>query len=368
MGTINWGELFPGRWSLVIFISYMALFVNQGIIVTWSQKNGQYEYSIVMVVLMTEMLKLIASIILYCKDNSIKSLCQEITGNKGVLLLYMIPAFLYCLYNNLAFINLAAFDPTTYYLLLQFRVVMTGIIFQVVFNKKLSIKQWFSLIILTIGCMVKHVDLDFGVDIFSAKINLTSSVILVFLQVYLIFRHIYGNIYTGVFSKIQSTFEYFQMICSCLAGVYNEYLLKEQGANINIFVQNVFMYIDSIFCNVTVFVGLYVSGSNSSDMFSNVHPSILLQPKVIMIMLNNTAVGIITSFFLKSLNSILKTFASALELVFTAVLCWLIFSIPIQMNTVISIGMVSYAVILYSQNPVQNVRTKDSLLKANSPV
>lgn len=30
MGTINWGELFPGRWSPIIFISYMALFVNQG--------------------------------------------------------------------------------------------------------------------------------------------------------------------------------------------------------------------------------------------------------------------------------------------------------------------------------------------------
>lgn len=147
-----------------------------------------------------------------------------------------------------------------------------------------------------------------------------------------------------------------------MAGVYNEYLLKEQGANINIFVQNVFMYIDSILCNLAVFVVLYISESSEFDMFRNVDPSILLQPKVIIIMLNNTAIGIITSFFLKNLNSILKTFASALELVFTAILCWLIFSIPIQMNTVLSISMVSYAVVLYSQNPVQNVRTKDHMI------
>lgn len=48
----------------------------------------------------------------------------------------MIPALLYCLYNNLAFVNLAIFDPTTYYILLQLRVVLTGIIFQVsiIFN------------------------------------------------------------------------------------------------------------------------------------------------------------------------------------------------------------------------------------------
>ncbi|XP_076179446.1 UDP-galactose transporter senju [Ptiloglossa arizonensis] len=327
MGAINWGELFPGRWSLVIFISYIALFVNQGIIVTWSQRNGHYEYNIIMVVLMTEVLKLIVSVILYCKDNDVTNLCQGITENKRLLLLYTIPSFLYCLYNNLAFINLATFDPTTYYVLLQFRVVMTGVIFQVVFNKKLSLKQWFSLIILTIGCIVKYIDLDLDVNIFSTKLNFNSNIILIFIQT----------------------------ICSCLAGVYNEYLLKEPGANNNIFLQNIFMYIDSIFCNVIVFIVLFILESSPFDMSNNVDHSILLEPKVIIIMLNNTAIGIITSFFLKTLNSILKTFASALELVFIAILCWLIFNIPIQMNTVLSIAMVCYAVILYSQNPIQNV-------------
>ena len=45
-------------------------------------------------------------------------------------------------------------------------------------------------------------------------------------------------------------------------------------------------------------------------------------PGVLIIVLNNAAIGIATSLFLRSLNSILKTFASALELMFTAVLCW----------------------------------------------
>nr|CAD7455441.1 unnamed protein product [Timema tahoe] len=78
----------------------------------------------------------------------------------GLLLLYFVPAFLYCLYNNLAFVNLSAFDPTTYYLLLQFRVVVTGIVFQVLFQNKLSGKQWLSLILLTVGCMVKQIDIS----------------------------------------------------------------------------------------------------------------------------------------------------------------------------------------------------------------
>ncbi|XP_035717646.1 UDP-galactose transporter senju-like [Vespa mandarinia] len=329
MISTNWGELFPGRWSLVIFLSYMALFINQGIIVTWSQTNGQYEYNIVAVVLLTEVLKLIVSAILYWKDNKILSLFQEIVIHKKVLLLYLIPSFLYCLYNNLAFINLAVFDPTTYYVLLQFRVVMTGIIFQLIFKKKLSVKQWLSLLLLTLGCMIKHVNISMDEDV-STKFVLNKNIYLIFIQTF----------------------------CSCLAGVYNEYLLK-QGANINIFVQNVFMYIDSILCNVIVFLILFTCQTNVTNIFNNIGSSIFMQPKVIIIMLNNTAIGIITSFFLKNLNSILKTFASALELVFTAVLCWIIFDIPIFINTVISIAMVSNAVILYSQNPVHNEKSAE---------
>lgn len=49
-------------------------------------------------------------------------------------------------------------------------------------------------------------------------------------------------------------------MCSCFAGVYNEFLLKGEGAQVNIFVQNVFMYIDSIICNAGV---LLVQGTFS---------------------------------------------------------------------------------------------------------
>jgi len=81
---------------------------------------------------------------------------------------------------------------------------------------------------------------------------------------------------------------------------------------------------------------------------------------VIIIMLNNCAIGIITSFFLKYLNSILKTFASALELIFTAILCRILFAIPIYLNTLVAIAIVSGAVLLYSRSPVVNVVAKPS--------
>lgn len=132
--------------------------------------------------------------------------------------------------------------------------------------------------------------------------------------------------------------------------MYNEYLLKGDGAGVNMYVQNIFMYMDSILCNA----GILFCQGNLKDAYTRDSLASIFQFKVIIIMFNNAAIGIITSFFLKNLNSILKTFASALELMFTALLCWVLFGIPIYINTFLAISIVSYAVLLYSQNPVVN--------------
>lgn len=162
------------------------------------------------------------------------------------------------------------------------------------------------------------------------------------------------KIFENYFYEILSLISFFQTICSCLAGVYNEYLLKGEGANVDMFLQNMFMYFDSILCNVAF---LFLQG-DFAHVFDNAVSSIFFEPKVILVMFNNASIGIVTSFFLKNLNSIVKSFASALELVFTAILCWLLFNIPIHLNTVLAIAIVSYAIVLYSQNPIQNVKTR----------
>ena len=50
---------------------------------------------------------------------------------KHVLLLYLVPAALYCLYNNLSFTSLSYFNPTTYFMFMQIRLLLTGVIYQV---------------------------------------------------------------------------------------------------------------------------------------------------------------------------------------------------------------------------------------------
>ncbi|XP_058058857.1 UDP-galactose transporter senju [Anopheles bellator] len=363
---INWGELFPTRKSVFIFLTYMSLFVSQGILVTASQRaDNSYSYNTVLVVLLTEVLKLVISAGLYCRENSFVSLIARIVEGSSVLLLYFVPAFLYCLYNNLAFVNLSTFDPTTYYLLLQLRVVITGVLFQIIFKKYLSRKQWFSLLLLTIGCMLKQWNFS---SLFLASphetpqtegANNAAGKSQPMPDTPLetgpdgTFR---GKNISGFDLSFSAVFILVQTVCSCLAGVYNEYLLKRKGSDINIYVQNVFMYLDSIVCNLLL---LLLQGELVS-VFTGDHLREVARLEVLIIMLNNAAIGIITSFFLKYMNSILKTFASALELMFTAVLCYLLFSIPIYVNTMLAIAVVSYAIYLYSLNPVVNLANSNS--------
>ncbi|XP_017954114.1 UDP-galactose transporter senju [Drosophila navojoa] len=364
--TTNWRELFPTKLTFIIFLLYMSLFIGQGIFVTASQdSNNSYSYNTVTVVLLTEVFKLIVSTSLYCKDKSLRSLVRDVHKDRSVLGLYMVPALLYCLYNNLAFVNLATFDPTTYYLLLQLRVVVTGILFQIIFKKYLSQRQWISLILLTLGCMLKQVDLnrfynDANDDSEAAALQGASAVNATQTN-----SKANGKNMAGFDLSINAIFILAQTICSCLAGVYNEYLLKDKGADVNIFVQNIFMYMDSIVCNALI---LLFRGE-LLDAFSAKNLSSIARFGVIIIIINNAAIGIVTSFFLKYMNSILKTFASALELMFTAVLCYFLFAIPIYMNTALAIAVVSYAIYLYTQSPVVNlgkVRPLSNLSDATS--
>ena len=99
---------------------------------------------------------------------------------------------------------------------------------QILFKRSLSSKQWLSLLILTVGCMVHASGSGSEVTSDSSKDNSEEDLV----------EFGMGCVFILV-----------QVLCSVVAGVYNEYLIKSDGADIHIMIQNVFMYLDSIFCN-----------------------------------------------------------------------------------------------------------------------
>ncbi|XP_036347141.1 UDP-galactose transporter senju-like [Rhagoletis pomonella] len=121
------------------------------------------------------------------------------------------------------------------------------------------------------------------------------------------------------------------------------------------------MYVDSIICNALILlINGQLAGAFTADSLRAIW-----RFNVIIIIVNNAAIGIVTSFFLKYMNSIVKTFASALELMFTAVLCYFLFAIPIYINTAMAIAVVSFAIYLYSLSPVVNTGKVRPLISLN---
>ena len=131
----------------------------------------------------------------YYFSNSLSSLMSSVSSDKQVMVLYLVPAILYCVSNNVFFLSISYFNPTTYAMFLQIRLLLTGLIyqvrqktwqnpsvswlftlliiyrkslriyknythypflmtFQILFKNPLTGKQWISLLVLTMGCMV----------------------------------------------------------------------------------------------------------------------------------------------------------------------------------------------------------------------
>ena len=121
-----------------IFSGYVGLWVSSHILVYSSRLAGAPAYNATSVVLITEAVKLCLALTLYViyDANAARGgAWTQLVGYAGAApelpLKYMVPALLYCAYNNLVYTNLAAFDPGTYNVLMQLRIVFTGLLYQV---------------------------------------------------------------------------------------------------------------------------------------------------------------------------------------------------------------------------------------------
>jgi solute carrier family 35 (UDP-sugar transporter), member A1/2/3 len=304
-----------------LFISYIFLWSMQGILVhLGSHSKLRYNYTVA--VFLQDFAKLVLSFGLFHVHGE-KHLLQQLRFHWKLFPQYFIPAALYALYNNLTFYGLSAFDPASYFVLMQFKIVVTAFLSIFFLNKSVSKTQWYALLLIMVGSMLKEYKAVLSLVEFSSLMS----------------------------SSISSeTWKYLLILCQLLlsasAGVYTEKLLKNKNyASPN--VQNFVMYVDGMLVNMVVFMF-----SNRSERFEISHLFDWLQnPLFLAIILNAAVTGVVTGFFLKNLGSILKSIASALELWTTAIIAWFVFAYQINSVIFIAICLVSCGVWLYSASP-----------------
>eukprot|EP00439_Symbiodinium_sp_Y106_P019257 s6301_g2.t1 len=300
-----------------IFATYVALWTSSHLLVYSSQLASAPSYNATSVVILTESVKLIlATAMFVAYDGPLSEMLRVTCKQHRVLLKYAIPAVLYALYNNLLYVNLAAFDPGTYNVLLQLKIALTGVLYQLLFARQLNRNQWQAILLITAGCMCKE---SGKVKALGLQANLSSWLLLIV-----------------------------QMLCSVLAGVYNEVLLKgSDGAKNSVptNLQNAFMYFQSILVNGI----LLVWEGKVAEAISPENVAAVLTPRVILIIGIMSSVGLVTGFFLKHLDSVLKAVASALEVVFTMLLGFVLFGAPLGVAGAASAALVGSGVALYSR-------------------
>lgn len=297
----------PFAQSLSLALVYMFGCISFFLLIRWSKKRaaeGGPSYDNAAAVFLTELCKWGFSIgAMWYREKKFLPISTIREGSWKVGVYYAVPSGIYALYNNLTYYNLTHFDPGTYQVVMQTRVLFTGILFTYILKKLLTRRKWFALVLLTLGVIAKN---------FSSGLELDSRVL----------------------------FMLFQASLSAFAGVYNEFLLKEYSS-MDVNEQNFFMYSWALIFNLGY--GLYSNPSyyTSGQLFGNSNGLFW------MIVLNGALIGIVTSLILKFINVIVKAFASACEVLLTAVIAAFLLGDPLTGRDFVACCVVMYSIFVY---------------------
>lgn len=307
----NRESLLPLWQSWLLALVYMSGFITYFLLIRYSkakEKRGELVYDNAAAVFFAELLKwLFSTGMMYYRTGKFlpTSVFRDGTWRTGVY--YAVPSGIYAFYNNLTFSNLTTFDPGTYQVFMQTRVLFTGVLYTWILKKALSGRKWGALCLLTCGVSAKYFSFSMQID-------------------------------------WRVLFMLFQASLSAFAGVYNEFLLKKE-ITMDINEQNFFMYSFALIFNLGYGVvhnpDYYLSG----QVFSNLNSVLLL------IIIIGATVGIVTSLILKFINVIVKAFASACEVLLTAVFAYFLLNEQLTYQDFIACVIVMLSIYVYYTLP-----------------
>ncbi|XP_042433331.1 CMP-sialic acid transporter 5-like [Zingiber officinale] len=285
----------------------------QPILVYMSKVNGKFNFSPISVNFLTEVAKVLFAItmlIIQARKQkvgekpllSISTFVQAARNN----VLLAVPALLYAINNYLKFIMQLYFNPATVKMMSNLKVLVIAILLKVIMQRRFSIIQWEALALLLIGISVNQLK--------SFPEGSTALALPVTMIAY---------VYTLIFVTVPS-----------LASVYNEYALKSQF-DTSIYLQNLFLYGYGAIFNFLGIIGTAIFKGPSSFNILEGHSRATM-----FLICNNAAQGILSSFFFKYADTILKKYSSTVATIFTGIASAALFGHTLTMNFILGISIV----------------------------
>lgn len=197
------------------------------------------------------------------------------------------------------------FNPSTVKMLSNLKVLVIAVLLKFIMRRRFSVIQWEALALLLIGISINQLrtapagDTAFGLPITAI-----------------------AYIYTLIFVTVPS-----------LASVYNEYAMKSQDTSI--YLQNLFLYGYGAIFNFLGILGtaLFQGPENFNILQGHSRATMFL-------ICNNAAQGILSSFFFKYADTILKKYSSTVATIFTGLASAAFLGHTLTINFLLGISVV----------------------------
>ncbi|XP_032883835.1 UDP-N-acetylglucosamine transporter [Amblyraja radiata] len=310
---ISLGILVFQTTSLVLTMRYSRTFKEEG---------PRYLASTAVVI--AEMMKIVACLLLVYKDSSYslkglnRVLQDEIINKPMETLKLAIPSGIYTLQNNLLYVALSNLDAATYQVTYQLKVLTTALFSVTMLGKNLGVYQWLSLLTLMAGVALVQWPTDTPEDL---KKEISA-----------------GSQFIGLIAVLSACFS------SGFAGVYFEKILK--GTKQSVWIRNIQL---GLFGSVFGMMGVYVyDGQRVAD-----HGVFQGYNKFTWIVVILQALGgLVIAAVIKYADNILKGFATSLSIILSTLISffWLQDFVP---TSVFFFGtfLVIVATFLYGYEP-----------------
>lgn len=298
--------------NVILVVGDCILVGLQPILVYMSKVDGNFNFSPISVNFLTEVAKVLFAIVMLLFQArrqkvgekpllSVSALVQAARNN----VLLAVPALLYAINNYLKFIMQLYFNPATVKMLSNMKVLVIALLLKIIMRRRFSLIQWEALALLLIGITINQL---------RSSPEGTTAMGLVATGAYL---------YTLIFVTVPS-----------FASVYNEYALKSQY-DTSIYLQNLFLYgYGAIFNFLAILGTALVKGPGSFDILQGHSKATML------LIFNNAAQGILSSFFFKYADTILKKYSSTVATIFTGIASAALFGHTLTINFILGISIV----------------------------
>ncbi|KAB5515910.1 hypothetical protein DKX38_026558 [Salix brachista] len=280
--------------NVLLVVGDCVLVGLQPILVYMSKVDGKFNFSPLSVNFLIEAAKVLFAIVM---------LLFQAARNNALL---AVPALLYAINNYLKFIMQLYFNPATVKMLSNLKVLVIAVLLKIIMRRRFSIIQWEALALLLIGISVNQLR--------SLPEGTTAMGLPVASGAY---------IYTLIFVTVPS-----------MASVFNEYAMKSQY-DTSIYLQNVFLYGYGAIFNFLAILGTVVVKGPSSFNILEGHSKATM-----FLIFNNAAQGILSSFFFKYADTILKKYSSTVATIFTGIASAVLFGHTLTINFMLGISIV----------------------------